>query len=69
MILLLLMQCGDMEPITHCCNEGRDARPWAGYNAGVRWEPSLEAARKRAAAEGKPLMVYQLVGQLDKEGC
>lgn len=69
MILFLLLQCGVEEPITHCCNEGRDARPWAGLNRGVRWEASLDAAKKRAAAEGKPLMVYQLVGELDKEGC
>jgi hypothetical protein len=67
MMLTLLAQC-DREPETHCCNEGRDARPWTGYSR-IRWERSLEEAKNRAAAEGKPILLYQLVGDLDKEGC
>jgi len=35
----------------------------------VRWEKSLDDAKKRAAAEKKPVLLYQLVGDLDKEGC
>jgi hypothetical protein len=42
---------------------------WKGYNAGVRWEPSVEAAMRRAAELRRPLMLYQLVGNLAKEGC
>jgi len=44
-------------------------KPWDGYNKGIRWEKSLEAALGRAAAEGKPVLFHQLVGDLDKEGC
>lgn len=43
--------------------------PWSGYNRGVRWEPSAEAALKRAALEKKPVLLYQLVGDLNREGC
>ena len=35
----------------------------------IRWEASLDAARARAAREGKPVLFHQLVGDLDKEGC
>ncbi len=42
---------------------------WKGYNRGVRWEKSLDDAKARAAKEGKPILLYQLVGDLDKEGC
>jgi len=38
-------------------------------NKGVKWEKSLDEAKKRAAKEGKPIMLYQLVGNLEKEGC
>jgi ABC-type sugar transport system substrate-binding protein len=43
--------------------------PWQGYNQGVKWEASLDEALKRAARENKPVLLYQLVGDLDKEGC
>lgn len=43
--------------------------PWAGYNRGVKWEASLDEALKRAAKEGKPVLLYQLVGDLSREGC
>lgn len=29
----------------------------------------METAREKARAEGKPLMVFHLVGDFDKEGC
>jgi hypothetical protein len=42
---------------------------WRGYQRGVRWEKSLEAAQERALREGKPILLYQLVGDLNREGC
>jgi len=54
---------------SHCCNDGRDAKPWVGLKGGVTWEKSLDEARKRAAREGKAILLFQLVGDLDKEGC
>lgn len=42
---------------------------WKGYTKGVKWEKSLEVAKARAAKEGKPVLLYQLVGDLSKEGC
>ena len=42
---------------------------WKGYTRGVKWEKSLEAAQARAAKEAKPIFLYQLVGDLNKEGC
>jgi len=35
----------------------------------VTWEKSIEEAKRRAARESKPILLYQLVGDLDKEGC
>jgi hypothetical protein len=43
--------------------------PWRGYNQGVKWEASLEEALKRAEREKKPVLLYQLVGDLSREGC
>ena len=43
--------------------------PWKPFNKGVKWEKSLDDAKARAAKEGKPILLYQLVGDLDKEGC
>lgn len=42
---------------------------WKGYTTGVRWEPSVEAALRRAAELRRPVLLYQLVGDLNKEGC
>lgn len=42
---------------------------WKTYNAGVRWEASLEDAQKRAAETRRPILLHQLVGDLNKEGC
>jgi hypothetical protein len=40
-----------------------------GYNKGVKWEESLQAAVTRARKEQKPILLFQLVGDLKKEGC
>jgi hypothetical protein len=42
---------------------------WKEYGKGIRWEQSLDAAKLRAAREGKPILFHQLVGDLDKDGC
>ena len=42
---------------------------WKDYDKGIRWEKSFDAAKARAAKEGKPILFHQLVGDLDKEGC
>ena len=42
---------------------------WKDYDKGIRWEKSFDAAKARAAREGKPILFHQLVGDLDKEGC
>ncbi len=51
-----------------CCRDGEPAE-WKLYNKGVRWYDSLEEAKKVAAREGKLIMLHQLVGDMDKEGC
>jgi hypothetical protein len=35
----------------------------------VRWHESVAAARTAAAASGRPLLVFQLLGRLDDEFC
>jgi hypothetical protein len=57
------------EPVTPCCDHGRAAKPWIGAQGGVKWEKSLDHAKRRAAEEGKPVLLFQLVGDLDREGC
>jgi hypothetical protein len=47
----------------------RAGEEWKGYNQGIRWEKSLDAAQLRAAREGKPILFHQLVGDMDKDGC
>jgi hypothetical protein len=32
----------------------------------VRWETSLDAAKVRAAAEGKPILFFHCLGRLDE---
>lgn len=51
-----------------CCEEGR-AKPWPRYNQGVRWIQPLVAAAKKARESQKLLLVFHLVGDLDREGC
>ena len=51
-----------------CC-DGKNPKPWADYNKGVKWsQPAVESVEK-ARRENKLLMVFQLVGDVDKEGC
>jgi hypothetical protein len=45
--------------------EPKETALWTGYNEGVRWEPSLEAAKRT----GQPILHFQVVGDLDREGC
>jgi hypothetical protein len=35
----------------------------------VQWENSIEDAVARARRTGKPILLFQLVGDLRKEGC
>jgi hypothetical protein len=35
----------------------------------IRWQSSLDEALRHAAREGKPVLLHQLVGDMDKEGC
>ena len=69
---LVLVAAGSDEKWTNrrCCDKG-SPRPWKNYNKiGVTWTQPMEAAAKQAARKtGKLLMVFQLVGDMDKEGC
>jgi len=47
----------------------QEKKSWEGYDKGITWEKSLDAAKARAAKEHKPILLHQLVGDLDKEGC
>lgn len=51
-----------------CCRDGTPL-PWASYNRGVRWAPSLEKAQTVARAARKPILLFLLSGDLDKQGC
>lgn len=52
-----------------CC-DANGVRPWKSYNkVGVMWTQPMDAAVKQARKTGKLLMVFQLVGDMDKEGC
>ena len=51
-----------------CCEDGK-AKPWAPYNKNVTWTQDIDAAFKKAGEDGKLLMVFHLVGDMDKEGC
>ncbi len=42
---------------------------WAEYGKGVKWEATLDAAKKRASKEKKPILFHQLAGDMNKEGC
>ena len=62
-------QSCDFEIQSTCCNHGKDAKPWKGYQKGIKWEKSLDAAMQRAKKEGKPILLHQLVGDMNKVGC
>ena len=51
------------------CLSATAQEPWKGYAGGIEWEESFDAARNRAMEENKPILLHQLVGDLDKEGC
>jgi hypothetical protein len=51
-----------------CCTDGK-AKPWSGYNQGVQWTQPIDDAVAKAKKEGKLLLVFHLVGDMDKEGC
>lgn len=51
-----------------CCTKGK-AEPWDGYNKGVEWEKDEKYAWELAKADRRIVMYFQLVGDLDKEGC
>jgi hypothetical protein len=53
---------------TPCCEDGRP-NPWADYNLGVKWTVPLDAAVRKARESNKLLMIFHLVGDLDKQGC
>lgn len=51
-----------------CC-DGKTPYPWAEYNKGVQWsQPAVETV-ERARRENRLIMFFQVVGDLDKEGC
>jgi len=52
----------------HCCINGVP-QPWEGYNQGVVWTQPPEKAYEKARDENKPVLVFYLVGDMDKEGC
>ena len=49
--------------------DAQDQERWKGYNKGIKWEKSLEAAKARAMRESKPVLLHQLVGDMDRQGC
>jgi hypothetical protein len=68
---LLFIAAGSGEKWTNkkCC-DAKGARPWPLYNKkGVQWTHPMEAALEKARANRKLVMVFQLVGDMDKEGC
>lgn len=51
-----------------CCND-EGPLPWKKYNRGVRWETSVEKAREKAQALRKPILLFSMIGDMDKGGC
>ncbi len=51
-----------------CCEDGKP-KPWAPYNKTVTWTQDIDAAFAKAKETGRLLMVFHLVGDMDKEGC
>ena len=67
MALLLTGSTGAQEE-KKCCDRGVP-RPWTDYDKGVQWTKPFDAAVERAKRENKMLLVFHLVGDMDKEGC
>lgn len=59
---------GAQEEKRVCCGMA-GALPWAGYNRNIVWQPDLDTAFRIAGETGKPVLFFDLVGDLDKEGC
>jgi hypothetical protein len=67
--LLVAAGPGDDWNRRKCC-DGKVPRPWPKYNKeGVRWTFPMDAAVERARDSRKLLLVFHLVGDMDKEGC
>ena len=49
--------------------EGDGEDDWELYNKGIKWESSLGDAATRAEKEGKLIVYFPMVGDLNKEGC
>ncbi len=43
--------------------------PWKGYNKGIVWEKDEESAWAEAKKSRKLVLYFELVGDLDMEGC
>jgi hypothetical protein len=43
--------------------------PWSGYRRGILWHTDMEEAKKLAAKSKKLVLYYQIVGELNKDGC
>ena len=68
-LLLVAAGPGDGWKSRKCC-DSKVPRPWPAYNRqGVTWTYPMEAAVEQARKSRKLLMVFQLVGDMDKEGC
>ena len=67
--LLLLAAAPQESPQSKKCCDANGPKPWPGYNKGVQWTQPFDAAVKKARETNKLLMVFHLVGDMDKEGC
>ncbi len=68
-LLLVAAGPGDKWTNRKCC-DNKVPRPWPQYNkTGVLWTQPMETAMQKARDSRKLLMVFQLVGDMDKEGC
>ncbi|HEU4339458.1 MAG TPA: hypothetical protein VFS19_05275 [Planctomycetota bacterium] len=69
-LLLIAADPGESWKYRKCCDKNVP-RAWASYNrvGTVFWTQPYEAAVAKAREKRKLLMVFQLVGDMDKEGC
>ena len=54
---------------TKTCCDGRKPLPWKEYNRGIEWIESNDKAFEQAKKEKSLVMLFHLVGDLDKGGC
>ncbi len=57
-----------LAPEKNACCKGGVAAAWPGYNKGILWRQDDKAWADARTAK-KLVMVFELVGDLDKEGC